>query len=102
MNGLTYETPKSVRPGGPFLGVQSEECDEGIALYQVVADSPADKGGLREGDILTHADGKQIKTHNEFIDFLNEHKPGDAVRFKVIRGKSKKTITVTLGTRPGR
>jgi hypothetical protein len=102
MNGLKYEPRKSVRAGGPFLGVQSEECEQGIALYQVVADSPADKGGLCEGDILTHAEGKEIKTHNDFIDFLNEHKPGDTVKFKVIRGKKKRTITVTLGTRPRR
>lgn len=102
MNNLKYDPPKRVRQGGPFLGVQSEECEKGIALYQVVADSPADKGGLKEGDILTHAEEKPIKTHNDFIDFLNEHKPGDTVKFKVIRGKKKKTITVTLGNRPGR
>ncbi len=102
VNGIKYEPPKRVRQGGPFLGVQSEECEKGIALFQVVADSPADKGGLREGDILTHAEGKPIKTHNDFIDFLNEHKPGDKVKFKVIRGKKKKTVTVTLGTRPRR
>jgi hypothetical protein len=102
MNGLKYEPRKTVRAGGPFLGVQSEECEKGIALYQVVPDSPADKGGLCEGDILTHAEGDPIKTHNDFIDFLNKHKPGDTVKFKVIRGKKKKTITVTLGTRPRR
>lgn len=102
VNGIKFEAPKRVRQGGPFLGVQSEECDEGIALYQVVPDSPADKGGLREGDILTHAEGQPIKTHNDFIDFLNSHNPGDTVKFKVIRGKKKKTVTVTLGNRPGR
>jgi hypothetical protein len=101
MKGLKYEAPKMVKPGGPFLGVQSEECDEGVALFQVVADSPADKGGLKEGDIMTHAEGKPIKTHNDFIDFLNEHKPGDTVKFKVIRGKKTVTVTVTLGSRPG-
>ena len=102
MNGLKFEPRKRTRTGGPFLGVQSEECDQGIALYQVVPDSPADKGGLCEGDILTHAEGKPIKTHNDFIDFLNAHNPGDTVKFKVIRGKKKKTVTVTLGNQPGR
>jgi len=102
MNGLSYDKPKSVRQGGPFLGVQAESCDEGVALFQVVPDSPAEKGGLKEGDIMIEAAGKVIKSHNDFIDFLNEHKPGDSVKIKVIRGKGKKTLTVTLGNKPGR
>jgi hypothetical protein len=96
------EPLKRVRRGGPFLGVQSEECEKGIELFKVVDDSPADKAGLREGDILTHGGGKSLKTHNDFIDFLNAHKPGDKVKFKILRGKRKKTMTVTLGNRPGR
>jgi S1-C subfamily serine protease len=80
--------------------VELEEDDNGVAQYKVEHDSPAVKGGLHDGDIVTQADDVQIKTYNNLIDFLNKHKPGDEVKFKILRGKEEMTVSVTLGKRP--
>lgn len=97
---IKHEPRKAQRWDAPFLGAQFEECEEGVALYEIVLDSPAYDGGLREGDVLTHAGGKETRTYNNVIDILDAHKPGDKVEFKIVRGKKELTITVTLGKRP--
>lgn len=102
MKGIEYVKRKRVRDGGPYLGVDGDECPKGIAIYRVIPDSAASKGGLEEGDIMTHADGKPFKIYNDFIDFLNSHNPGDKVQISILRGKRKKKLRITLGQRPRR
>ena len=86
--------------GCPYLGVEWEDAENGVALYRVDLDSPADKSGLRDGDFLTHADGKEIRTYNDLIDFLNAHEPGDKVNLKVLRGAKELAVTVVLTEHP--
>jgi hypothetical protein len=100
LKAIKRESRKEERWDGPYLGVEFEEADNGVALYKVELDSPAVKGGLHDGDIVTQADDVQIKTYNNLIDFLNKHKPGDEVKFKILRGKEEMTVSVTLGKRP--
>jgi tetratricopeptide (TPR) repeat protein len=89
-----------IPPGGPYIGVRTEEVDEGLSVQDVPADSPADKAGLQVGDIITAFDGKKVSTLQEFIAELAKHKPGDKVELSILRQKEKLTLTVTLGTKP--
>jgi len=80
---------------------------EGVMIYEVVPDSAAEKAGLRGirrdqqgrvqlGDIIIAVDGKPIKSMNDLLDTLEQHKVGDTVRVTFIRGDERDTIDVKL------
>ncbi|HEX2293330.1 MAG TPA: trypsin-like peptidase domain-containing protein [Gaiellaceae bacterium] len=82
-----------------YLGVGLP--DDGAArLAEVVEDSPADRAGLRTGDVVVEADGEAIETGDELRESIDEHKPGDELELKVRRGGNEREVTVELGTRP--
>ena len=73
----------------------------GMKLSGVREGSPADKGGLRGGDVIIEFGGKAVKDIYEYTDALNSFKPGDVVKVLVIRDGQQHTLTVTLGSRDG-
>jgi len=74
-----------------FFGVAG---GNGLLINNVRKDSPADKAGLKAGDIVTEADGKTIKTKLDLIRALGEKKEGD-VTLTIVRDKNRQTIRVT-------
>jgi S1-C subfamily serine protease len=66
----------------------------------VVAGSPADKAGLKEGDIITAVDGIKITAISPLDDILTEYAPGATVALDVLRDGKAITLTLTLGIRP--
>jgi aminopeptidase YwaD len=72
----------------------------GLKLTGVRAGSPADKGGLKEGDIVVGLGGKEVKDLYTYSDALYAHKPGDEVEIAYLRGGKRETTRVTLGSRP--
>ena len=71
----------------------------GLKLTGVRAGSPADKGGLKEGDIVVGLGGKEVKDLYTYSDALYAHQPGDEVEIAYLRGGVRQTTRVTLGTR---
>lgn len=76
---------------GEYFGVQS---GEGILLSFVRENSPAEKAGLKAGDIITEADGKAVKTNADLMRALNDKKEGD-VSLTIVRDKNRQTVRVT-------
>jgi serine protease Do len=52
----------------------------------VIKNSPADKAGIKEDDIILEADGERITEDNTLADLLSKHKVGDEIEFKILRG----------------
>ncbi|HEY3552357.1 MAG TPA: PDZ domain-containing protein, partial [Solirubrobacterales bacterium] len=52
------------------------------------------------GDIITEANGKQLKSMEELIEVVQESKPGDKLELQVLHDGNEKTVVVTLGTQP--
>jgi S1-C subfamily serine protease len=52
------------------------------------------------GDVLTGIGGKTVKSMDDVISVVDSKKPGEKVTLELLRGKSKRTATVTLGNRP--
>jgi serine protease Do len=69
-------------------------------LPSVLPDSPADKAGLKERDIITEVDGSKIDATHSLTSLLNQHKPGDKVELTILRDGKATHVTVTLGTMP--
>src|SRR5687768_1280537 len=73
----------------------------GVRLTGVRADSPADKAGLKSGDIIVEFDGKPVKDLYTYTDALQARKPGDIVKIVVLREGTRTELTATLGRRGG-
>jgi peptidase M28-like protein/PDZ domain-containing protein len=73
----------------------------GMKLMGVRPDSPADKGGLKTGDVIIDFGGIPVKDLYSYTDALYAHKPGDVVKVVVMRGTQRVELTVTLGKRGG-
>ena len=73
--------------------------DAGVMVESVQDDSPADKAGIKVGDIVLSADGKDVKWAGDLRAALRDKKEGDSVRLEVLRGHSRQTIVTTVKER---
>lgn len=68
------------------------------ALYApIISDSPAEKAGLKEKDIITAVNGAKIGVAGSLSTLIGEYKPGDTVQLTVVRDGNEIAINVTLG-----
>ena len=71
----------------------------GLRLTGVTPGSPADRGGLKAGDIVVALGGREVTDLTTYSNALYTHKPGDEVEVVVVRGSERLTLRVTLGRR---
>lgn len=84
----------------PYLGIASQETQDGQQVVQVQDGSPAATAGLQPGDVITAVDGTTLDSDHLLQDELFKHQVGDKVELTVDRDGQTMTITVTLGERP--
>ncbi|MBO0698076.1 MAG: PDZ domain-containing protein [Zavarzinella sp.] len=87
-------------PATAYAGLQSETGKDGVLVTGVTENGPSAKAGLKEGDVISAIDGKEVTKYEAMIDEFRKHKPGDMVKFTVTRGKDKKEIELTFAARP--
>ncbi|CAH1080121.1 Do family serine endopeptidase [Candidatus Nitrotoga sp. 1052] len=74
---------------------------QGVLISEVVRGSPADKAGMRAGDILTMVDNKQLLTDSSsMLETISSLPPGKVVVFKLLRNQREVVVQVTVGKRP--
>jgi serine protease Do len=73
------------------------KASEGALVAEVVADSPAQKAGLKNGDIILDVNGKQITNANQLRNMISTMQPNSNVNLKVWRDGAEHTMPVTLG-----
>lgn len=73
--------------------------DAGVLVSGVADESPADKAGLREGDVITEVDGHDVGTPDELRDAVRGAGAGHSVSLHVWRDGNERTMSVTLGER---
>ncbi|MFH0926456.1 MAG: trypsin-like peptidase domain-containing protein, partial [bacterium] len=76
------------------------EKDRGALVAEVVKDSPADKSGIKEGDIITKFNGKNIEEYDELTRFAAKARPGTEVEVIFIREGKEKKLKIKLGEYP--
>lgn len=94
----------------PYIGITGMDLDEktantyhlvqGIYVKAVDDFSAAEKAGLKIGDVIIQADGKNIKTMDELNEIKNSHQIGEQIKVKVNREGQEKELTITLGEQP--
>lgn len=71
---------------------------KGVYVVQIYTDSPAAKAGMKEGDIITGLEGKDVETMTQLISDLFQYRPGDKVKLDVLRDGRTMNMSVTLTT----
>ncbi len=85
-------------PQRPVLGVQlsQEPNDNGVGLDGVAPNSPAEKAGLRENDVIVKVDDKKVKSFADVIRLVQKKTPGEEVNLKIKRGDEMLDVAVKL------
>ena len=73
---------------------------KGVLITQVVRGSPADKAGVKLGDILVAINERQVGDSATMLNLIAGLKPGDNAKVKVLREQSNAELEVTVGRRP--
>jgi serine protease Do len=96
----------------PWLGVALANVDRmtasfynlavntGVLITNVAAGGPAEKAGLRAGDVITAIDGKDIGDMGGLTQLINSYQVGQKVEVTYWRGEAKSTASLTLSESP--
>jgi serine protease Do len=71
----------------------------GVLVQQVQPNGPADKAGLKPGDIITTLDGRAIKDGDDLVNEIAGRRPGSTIRLGYMRDGKPADTTVTIGDR---
>ena len=97
--------PKLIKSGKidrAWLGLSSAEQPDspGAVVGTVTNGSPAEKAGIRGGDVITAIGGKTIRNPSDLSLTVLTKLPGDEVKVELKRDGKSRTVTVKLGNRP--
>ncbi|MDR4516587.1 MAG: Do family serine endopeptidase [Nitrosomonas sp.] len=73
---------------------------EGALVGGVLKDGPADKAGIKPGDILIAIENQPVRNSSELLNKVAALSPGETVTVKIIRNKQEKNIQIKAGVRP--
>jgi serine protease Do len=82
------------------LSPETPAPDKGAYILKVHPDSPAEKGGLRNGDVIQAIDDSPIVDSGELVKVISSRSPGEIVNCRIWRSGEQKVIEVKLGKRP--
>lgn len=82
-----------------WLGVFVEDLDGGVELVGVVPGGPADRQGLRRGDILVRVDGRALARLSDLEEVLRPLSPGDRIVLELLRGGEPQEVGLRVGGR---
>jgi putative serine protease PepD len=83
-----------------YVGVRILGVAGGAKITHVVSGSPAEKVGLKVGDVITSFDRKAVASADALTADVFEAKPGEKVTLTIKRGGATKQLSVTLGVQP--
>jgi outer membrane protein assembly factor BamB/tetratricopeptide (TPR) repeat protein len=92
------------RPG--WIGISIKDAERrggGVRVDGIAArgpDSPAERAGLRGGDILVAFDGKRLRDTQDLIATCMGRRPGTTARLEFLRDEEPRVVDLTLGERP--
>ncbi len=104
--------PGVANTSGSYVGVMLQEIDgdraralklpeeAGVEITRIEPDSPADKAGLKTGDVIARYNGQRVEGMEQFSRLVHETPPGREVKLDIFSGGAPQTVTVKTGARP--
>jgi serine protease Do len=93
----------------PWLGISVQDVtpeianyfkinvEDGVIVGYVAAGSPAEKGGIIQGDVIVELNREKIQNSTQLVERIAQEKVGETVDLLVIRGGEFKKLSVTIG-----
>lgn len=78
------------------------DARSGVLINEIVEDSPAEKAGLRDEDIIVKFDGKRIRRTGDLTRLVRRKQPNDRVQVGIVRDGKKKKLTLRIAEKPER
>lgn len=91
---------QTLKPGYVGIVADRTKTKGGITIKTVVSRSPADKAGLKVGDVIVAVDGRRLETYFEFFFALGAKVAGERVALKYLREGVQREVEVKLAPRP--
>lgn len=84
--------------GQPKLGLSIQDSDEGngVKVLDVAEESNAAKAGLKEDDVITHIDGREVKSTDEVIRMIRDSREKTSVNIQLLRNGRSQKIDVKM------
>jgi serine protease DegQ len=95
-----------------WIGIESQDItpelaesfglgrSSGAIIAGVVRGGPADRAGMRPGDILVAVGGKAVANTSEMLNLIAQLEPGEKAPLRIMRKNRESTLDVTVGKRP--
>jgi putative serine protease PepD len=83
-----------------YLGIALAESSGGARVAQVRSGTPAQRAGLRAGDVIVAVNGERIRSTDALRSAIDAKRPGDAVTLTIRRNGKERTVKATLAARP--
>lgn len=105
------QTPHAVPAAGSYIGVMMQEVDSerakalklheegGVEITVVEPDSPAEKGGLKVGDVVQKVNGQRVEGMQQFAHMIHETPAGRDVKIDISRAGAAMFVTVRVAQR---
>jgi membrane-associated protease RseP (regulator of RpoE activity) len=96
---------------GGYLGVYAEDINRenmarynlnqvrGVGVTRIIKDSPAEKAGLKHGDVILRIDGEKVTSVRKLNRVVSEIAPEQSVRVTISRGGAEQEVAATIGRR---
>src|SRR5690242_20441701 len=97
---------------GSFLGVGIQEIDTsrakdlklpdeaGVEVTRIAPDSPAERAGIKTGDVVTQYNGQRVEGMDQFSRMVRETPAGREVKIGILRNGAPQVIAVKIVARP--
>ncbi len=88
---------RTIKSNTAFLGVMTDETEQGAKITEVTKGSAAEKAGLKEGDIISKINEDKIAGPDDLYKSVGKHKPNEKVTITYLRNGKQLTTNAVLG-----
>ncbi len=81
----------------PYLGVRGKADVTDVEIAHVITGSPADKAGIKEGDIILKFEGESLSDFSSLTSKVRDRQPGERVKLLVKRGSETLELALVIG-----